>query len=152
VRAAAELAVPVCLMHMLGNPRVMQQDPVYNDVAVEVREFLTERAEHCEDAGVLRQNILLDPGFGFGKTLQQNLDLFQGLTNLLAAGYPLLIGVSRKAMIGQLTGKETSGRVSGSVAAAILAALKGAAILRVHDVAETCDALKVVTALWENRA
>ena len=152
VRAVADLGVPVCLMHMLGDPRVMQVDPVYDDVSSDIREFLIERAAHCESNGVLKRNIVLDPGFGFGKTLQQNLDLFKGLPALLAAGYPVLIGVSRKAMIGQLTGRETPDRVSGSVSAAVLAALMGVAILRVHDVAETCDALKVATALWDNRA
>jgi dihydropteroate synthase len=152
VRAVADLGVPVCLMHMQGTPQVMQLDPVYDDVCVDIREFLIERASHCENNGIKKQDIVLDPGFGFGKTLQQNLDLFRGLPALLAAGYPVLIGVSRKAMIGQLTGRETPERVAGSVTAAVLAALKGVVILRVHDVAETCDALKVATALWENRA
>ncbi len=152
VRAVADLRVPVCLMHMLGDPRVMQLDPVYDDVSGDIREFLIERAALCESNGVLKRNILLDPGFGFGKTLQQNLDLFKGLPALMEAGYPVLIGVSRKAMIGQLTGRDTPERVAGSVSAAVLAALMGVAILRVHDVAETRDALKVATALWDNRA
>jgi dihydropteroate synthase len=152
VQAVADLAVPVCLMHMLGDPRVMQQDPVYDDVSRDIREFLTARAAHCESNGVAKQNIVLDPGFGFGKTLQQNLDLFKGLPELLATRYPVLIGVSRKAMIGQLTGKQTPERVSGSVTAAVMAALMGVAILRVHDVAETVDALHVATALWDNQA
>jgi dihydropteroate synthase len=147
VEAAAELAVPVCLMHMLGDPRVMQQNPVYDDVTLEVKNFLLERAKLCENSGISSQNIVLDPGFGFGKTLQQNLELFHRLPDLVATGYPLLVGVSRKSMIGQLTGREASGRVSGSITAAALAARLGAAIVRVHDVAETLDALKVATAL-----
>jgi dihydropteroate synthase len=147
VEAAAELSVPVCLMHMLGDPRVMQHNPVYDEVTVEVKTFLLERAKHCENSGLLTQNIVLDPGFGFGKTVQQNLELFHRLPDLVATGYPLLVGVSRKSMIGQLTGREASGRVSGSITAAALAGRLGAAIVRVHDVAETLDALKVATAL-----
>ena len=148
VQAAADLGVPVCLMHMLGEPRVMQDNPVYEDVAAEVKCFLLDRAKHCEDGGILKNNIVLDPGFGFGKILQQNLDLFRGLPELVAGGYPVLIGVSRKAMIGQLTGREMPDRVVGSVTAAVLAVYRGAAIVRVHDVAETRDALKLATALW----
>jgi len=152
VQAAADLGVPVCLMHMLGDPRVMQHNPVYEDVTAEVKSFLLDRAKHCEDGGILRKNIVLDPGFGFGKTLQQNLDLFRGLPELVAGGYPVLIGVSRKAMIGQLTGKEMPHRVAGSVSAAVCAVHKGAAIVRVHDVAETRDALEVATALCDGYA
>lgn len=148
VQAVAELGVPVCLMHMLGEPRVMQHNPVYEDVAAEVKCFLLDRAKHCEDGGILKNNIVLDPGFGFGKILQQNLDLFRGLPELVAGGYPVMIGVSRKAMIGQLTGREMPDRVVGSVTAAVLAVYRGAAIVRVHDVAETRDALKLATALW----
>ena len=148
VKAAAELGVPVCLMHMLGDPRGMQDNPDYEDVAAEVTSFLLLRAKYCEDAGISRKNIVLDPGFGFGKTLQQNLGLFKGLPDLVASGYPVLVGMSRKAMIGHLTGNDVSERTWGSVAAAILAVGKGAAIIRVHDVAETRDALQVATALW----
>jgi dihydropteroate synthase len=148
VQAVADLAVPVCLMHMRGDPRVMQHNPVYDDVAAEVKHFLLERTRQCESGGVPRQNIVLDPGFGFGKTLQQNITLFHALPGLIASGYPLLVGVSRKTMIGQLTGSEMSGRMPGSITAAVLATRMGAAIVRVHDVAETCDALKVATALW----
>lgn len=148
MQAAADLAVPVCLMHMLGNPRVMQQDPSYEDVGVEVRDFLLERAKECENSGIAIENILLDPGFGFGKTLQQNIELFHTLPDLAAGAYPILVGVSRKAMIGQLTGREMPARVTGSVIAAVLACRLGAAIVRVHDVAETRDALKVTTALF----
>lgn len=144
---AASLSVPVCLMHMQGEPRVMQDKPVYTDVVAEVRQFLLERASECEQDGINRQNIVIDPGFGFGKTLQNNIDLFKALPELAKLNYPLLVGVSRKAMIGKVTGKDLAGRISGSVTAAALAAMSGAAIVRVHDVAETCDALKVVTAL-----
>ncbi len=145
--AAAELAIPVCLMHMQGEPRVMQNEPLYADVAVEVQSFLLERAQNCCQAGVLQHNIVLDPGFGFGKTLRHNVELFHALPNLAAAGYPLLVGLSRKAMIGQLTGADMLDRMPGSVTAAVLAALQGVAIVRVHDVAETRAALDVSTAL-----
>jgi len=148
VEAVAELAVPVCLMHMQGEPRVMQENPEYTDVAVEVRQFLLERAKHCEENGILQKNIILDPGFGFGKTLQHNIELFQALPSLVETGYPILVGVSRKAMIGQLTGRDTPDRMAGSITAAALAALQGASILRVHDVAETQDALNIAKALW----
>jgi dihydropteroate synthase len=152
MQAAADLAVPVCLMHMLGNPRVMQNDPVYDDVVGEVAAFLRERAALCENNGIARGNIVLDPGFGFGKTLQQNIALFKALSDLKAIGYPLLVGVSRKSMLGQLTGRDTPDRLAASVTAAVLAAQMGAGIVRVHDVAETCDALKVATALWQGWA
>jgi len=149
LQAAADLAVPVCLMHMLGDPRVMQNDPVYDDVACDVADFLLQRAALCESNGISKENIVLDPGFGFGKTLQQNITLFHALPELIAKAYPVLVGVSRKSMIGQLTGRGLTQRVPGSIAAAVLAAQMGAAIIRVHDVAETSDALKVATALWQ---
>lgn len=148
VEAAADLAVPVCLMHMLGNPRVMQDKPVYESVAADVQAFLLARAKQCEAGGVSKKNIVLDPGFGFGKTFAQNIELFHALQDLAANGYPLLVGVSRKAMIGQLTGKDMADRVPGSITAAVMAALRGAAIIRVHDVAATRDALDVAAALW----
>lgn len=144
---AAELSVPVCLMHMQGEPRQMQQNPVYDDVIAEVMDFLLTRARQCEHGGIPAKNILLDPGFGFGKTFQQNLDLFHNLPRLVRSGYPVLVGVSRKAMIGKLTGRQVSERTAGSVTAATLAVQLGAAFVRVHDVAETSDALKVLTAL-----
>ena len=152
VKAAAELAVPVCLMHMLGDPRVMQNKPEYDDVAAEVKRFLLARADQCVAGGISRQNIVLDPGFGFGKTFEQNLALFRALPDLVAQGYPVLVGMSRKAMIGQITGKEMADRAPGSITAATLAVGKGAAIVRVHDVAETRDALNVATALWDRSA
>lgn len=147
VQTAAELSVPVCLMHMSGDPRDMQNDPVYDDVATEVADFLLKRAKLCELGGISKQNIVLDPGFGFGKTLQQNVMLFHALPGLVASGYPVLVGISRKSMIGQLTGRGVTERVAGSITAAALAARAGVAIVRVHDVSETRDALKVATAL-----
>jgi len=152
LQAAVEIGVPVCLMHMLGNPRVMQNAPVYDDVAGEVTAFLLERAALCESNGIARENIVLDPGFGFGKTLEQNITLFRAIPDIAAMGYPLLVGVSRKSMLGQLTGRQTGDRVAASVAAAVLAAQMGAAIVRVHDVGETRDALEVATALWQGWA
>jgi dihydropteroate synthase len=148
LQAAADLAVPVCLMHMLGNPRVMQNEPVYDEVAGEVAAFLLERAALCESNGIASGDIVLDPGFGFGKNLQQNIALFGSIGDMAAMGYPLLVGVSRKSMLGQLTGRDTGDRLAASVTAAVLAAQMGAAIVRVHDVAETRDALEVATALW----
>lgn len=148
LQTAADLKVPVCLMHMLGNPRVMQSAPVYTDVDKQITQFLLNRAGQCEVAGIDKSNILLDPGFGFGKTLEQNIRLFHGLPGLVEHGYPILVGISRKAMIGQLTGRDMNERLAGSCAAAICAAQMGAAIVRVHDVAETSDALKVATALF----
>jgi dihydropteroate synthase len=118
----------------------------------EVLQFLLDRATVCQSAGVAQQNIVLDPGFGFGKTFVQNIDLFHALPELAAAGYPLLVGISRKAMIGQLTGKGLPERMPGSVSAAMLAVLAGASIVRVHDVAETHDALQVMTALSSLKA
>jgi dihydropteroate synthase len=115
LQAAAELDVPVCLMHMLGDPREMQNNPVYDEVVSEVTGFLLERAGLCEKSGISKDNIVLDPGFGFGKTLQHNIALFHALPDLVSSGYPLLVGVSRKAMIGQLTGRDVAGRVAGSV-------------------------------------
>jgi len=152
MEAAAALAVPVCLMHMQGEPRVMQDAPVYDDVAREVENFLLERAWLCELNGIMPRNIVLDPGFGFGKTLQHNIDLFQALPRLAAKGYALLAGVSRKAMIGTMTGRELADRMPGSIVGAALAVLNGADIVRVHDVAETRDALNVATALWKPSA
>lgn len=147
VEMAVKLNVPVCLMHMQGEPREMQQNPVYDDVVAEVMDFLLTRAGQCERGGIPAKNILLDPGFGFGKTFQQNLDLFHSLPRFVMSGYPILVGVSRKAMIGKLTGRQVRERTSGSITAAALAVQLGAAFVRVHDVAETRDALKVLAAL-----
>ena len=143
LQAASELGVPVCLMHMQGEPRTMQHDPQYEDVLAEVAAFLRERAAACEAAGVARDGILLDPGFGFGKTLEHNLALLRGLPDLVGTGYPLLVGVSRKSMIGAITGRDVGQRLAGSLAVALMALQAGAKILRVHDVAETVDVLKM---------
>jgi len=144
---AAQLGVPVCLMHMLGTPGTMQHAPSYTDIVDEVAAFLSERARECVAAGIDRSAIWIDPGFGFGKTLAHNLQLLAGLDRLSTLGFPLLVGVSRKAMIGALTGRETTMRVAGSVAAALIAYQRGARVLRVHDVAQTLDALKVAHAI-----
>ena len=144
---AARLSVPVCLMHMQGEPRDMQVDPRYDDVVAEVGEFLVARARACEAAGIPGDHILLDPGFGFGKSLQHNIELFRALPRLRALGYPLLVGISRKSTLGALTGRPVEERLAGSVAGALLAARSGADVVRVHDVAETVDALKVAEAL-----
>ena len=137
----------VCLMHMLGEPGTMQRAPQYGDVVREVREFLAERVARCREAGIADNRLVLDPGFGFGKTLEHNLALFQALTATGTDELPLLVGVSRKSMLGAITGRPVEQRVAASVAAALLGVLKGAKILRVHDVAETKDALAVLAAI-----
>jgi dihydropteroate synthase len=146
--AAAELGVPVVLMHMLGEPRSMQQQPEYDDVVAQVHRFLAERIFAAEMAGIAKKRIVVDPGFGFGKTLQHNLTLLSQLERFTELGVPLLAGLSRKRSIGELTGREDAReRVHGSVAAHLIAAQRGAMLLRVHDVAATVDALKVWTAV-----
>ena len=140
--------VAVCLMHMQGEPRTMQKNPHYGDVVSEVRDFLLERARVCEKGGIASSRILLDPGFGFGKMLEHNIALLKNIGQLAGEGYPLLVGISRKSMIGQLLGEApVERRLNGSVAAAVIAAMQGASILRVHDVRETVEALKIVEAL-----
>lgn len=142
--AAAELGVPVCLMHMQGEPRSMQDAPRYDDVVAEVHGFFTQRLFACEMAGIAKKNLVIDPGFGFGKDLEHNLRLLAHLHRFTELGVPVLAGLSRKGMIGKLTGRDApTERVAGSVAAALIAAQNGAMILRVHDVAATVDALKV---------
>ena len=138
--------VGVCLMHMRGEPRTMQERPVYADVVVEVREFLEERVAACLDAGIAAARLLVDPGFGFGKTVSHNLALLANLRALSSIELPILVGLSRKSTLGELTGKAVDARLPASIAAAVLAAVNGAAVLRVHDVGETVDALKVVDA------
>lgn len=148
LEAAAALGVPVCLMHMQGQPRSMQEDPRYADVVTEVRDWLLARARAAEAAGIPRERQLLDPGFGFGKTLAHNLQLLRGLDTLAATGYPLLAGLSRKSMIGKVLGDApVDRRLYGSVSGAVIAALKGARILRVHDVRPTAEALRLVAAM-----
>ena len=143
IDAVARAGVAVVAMHMQGTPGTMQAQPRYDDVVGEVREFLLGRAHALESAGVARARIALDPGFGFGKTLAHNEELFRGIPALGDMGYPLVVGVSRKRMIGELTGRPMAERAAGSVAAALLAAQNGAAMVRVHDVKETVDAIKV---------
>jgi dihydropteroate synthase len=145
--AAADSGVPVCLMHMQGEPRTMQEAPSYDDVVAEVREFLLLRVADCEAAGIARERILIDPGFGFGKTLEHNLSLLRHLDELARSGLPLLVGMSRKSMIGAILDKPVQHRLAGSLAVAVMAAMKGASIIRAHDVAETVDALKLVAAV-----
>lgn len=137
----------VCLMHMQGEPGSMQQAPQYHDVVAEVVSYLGERLALCRQAGIATERIVLDPGFGFGKTLEHNLALFRALPRLLGAGHPLLVGVSRKTMLGAITDRPVGERLPASIAAAMLAAQKGAKIVRVHDVAATVDALKVQAAI-----
>ncbi len=147
LQAAAEAAVPVCLMHMQGEPRSMQSDPVYDDVLQDLLSFFEQRIAACTDAGIPRERLLIDPGFGFGKTLHQNLQLLHGLDRFAEFGLPVLVGISRKSMIGALLDKPADQRLYGSLAAAVLAAQRGAAILRVHDVGPTVDALMVAAAV-----
>lgn len=142
----------LCVMHMRGEPRTMQSAPQYADVVGEVAEFLIERAAVLRTAGVDASRVVLDPGFGFGKTLEHNLALLAALPRLAAKGYPVLAGLSRKSMLGAITGRAIDERVTASAAAALLAAERGAAIVRVHDVAETRDALAVLRALAEFEA
>jgi dihydropteroate synthase len=145
--AARDCSVPVCLMHMRGQPGTMQASPAYVDVVAEVSAFLQERVDACVAAGIPRERLLLDPGFGFGKTLQHNLALLAGLGELHRQELPLVVGISRKSMIGALTGREVQDRLAGSLAAAVLAVDRGARVVRVHDVAPTVDALRVAWAL-----
>ena len=147
LEAAADCGVPVCLMHMQGSPETMQQSPDYRDVVPEVRTFLAERKRACLDAGIRPDHLLVDPGFGFGKTLSHNLALLASLGRLGSLGVPIMVGVSRKAMLGQLTGRAVGDRLPASLAAAVIAAQRGASVLRVHDVAATRDALAVLEAV-----
>ncbi len=147
LEAAAVSGLPVCLMHTLGEPQVMQNNPQYRNVAAEVVAFLRERVDACEKVGISRSHLVLDPGFGFGKTLEQNLSLFRALPLLVAEGLPIMIGVSRKSMIGAILGKPVEQRVYGSAALAVLAAQAGVAIIRVHDVVATVDSLKILEAV-----
>ena len=145
--AAAATGLPVCLMHMLGEPGDMQDNPQYQDVTKEVGEFLAERMARCASVGIPAERIILDPGFGFAKTLLHNLSLFKHMESLHALGRPLLVGVSRKSMIGQALNRPVGERLYGGLALAVLASQKGARILRVHDVAETVDVVKMIAAV-----
>jgi len=150
LQAAAKAGVPLCLMHMQGEPGTMQAAPAYRDVVSEVRDFLRRRVEAGLGAGIPSERLLLDPGFGFGKTLAHNLTLLAGLAELCALGFPVLVGLSRKSMIGTLTGRAVNERLAGSLAAAVLAVERGARLVRVHDVAPTVDALRVAWALRDS--
>ncbi|AHG78863.1 Dihydropteroate synthase [Mannheimia varigena USDA-ARS-USMARC-1388] len=150
LETAAELGLPVCLMHMQGNPQTMQQKPEYDDVLEEVADFLNQRIFACMTAGIPREHIILDPGFGFGKTVQHNYQLLKHLKAFVDSGFSVLAGLSRKSMIGAVLDKPVEQRVIGSVAAALLAAQNGAKILRVHDVAETADVLKIWQAMLDS--
>ncbi|MEE4619715.1 dihydropteroate synthase [Pseudomonas alliivorans] len=147
LEAAAATGLPVCLMHMLGEPGDMQDNPHYQDLVGEVSAFLVDRMERCELAGIPRGRIILDPGFGFAKTLEHNLSLFKHMEALHALGRPLLVGVSRKSMIGAVLGRPVDERLIGGLALAALAMTKGARILRVHDVAETADVVRMIAAV-----
>ncbi|MFP3873612.1 MAG: dihydropteroate synthase [Thiohalophilus sp.] len=150
LEAAAELGVPICLMHMQGQPRTMQASPHYDDVVEEVLAFLLQRIEACQAAGIAPQRLIIDPGFGFGKTVQHNLSLFRHLPRFVDSGYPVLVGVSRKSLIGKLLDERpVDGRLAGSLALATLAGWLGAAIVRVHDVRETADALAMCRAVQQ---
>ena len=147
LQAAAATGLPVCLMHMRGEPGDMQNSPHYDDLVGEVSAFLVDRMQQCAAAGIAPDRIVLDPGFGFAKTLQHNLSLFKHMDALLSLGRPLLVGVSRKSMIGQALNRPVAERLYGSLALAALAMTKGARILRVHDVAQTVDVVRMIAAV-----
>jgi dihydropteroate synthase len=149
LETAAALDVPVCLMHMQGTPVTMQVAPSYADVVAEVRGFLLDRVDACHRAGIPFEHLLVDPGFGFGKTLVHNLELLAGLRRIADIGYPVMAGLSRKGMLGEITGRDVTQRDVASAAAAMIAAGNGASVVRVHDVAGTVDALAVVNAVAE---
>jgi dihydropteroate synthase len=145
--AAAAAGVPVCLMHMQGDPQTMQRQPRYVDVVTEVKDFLLRRASECVAAGLSRDCLILDPGFGFGKKLEHNLGLLRGLDVLVATGFPVLVGLSRKSMLGDLLGRPVEDRLPGSLALAVAARQRGASIVRVHDVAATLDVFRTLDAV-----
>lgn len=146
LQAAAETGLPVCLMHMQGQPKTMQEAPKYEDVFADVERFFNEHIVRCEQAGIAKEKLLLDPGFGFGKNLSHNYQLLARLGEFHHFGLPLLVGMSRKSMVGQLLNVGPSERLNGSLACAVIAAMQGAQIIRVHDVKETVEALRVVEA------
>lgn len=149
LEAALSTGLPVALMHMQGSPKTMQNNPVYQDPVTEVRRWLLDRASACEAAGFDRSQLLIDPGFGFGKTLAHNVALFQRLNQLVDTGYPVVVGVSRKSMLGELTGRPVDQRAVASATAAAMAVMAGASVVRVHDVAETRDAITVMRQLMQ---
>ena len=147
LEAAADANVPVCLMHMKGQPRTMQNNPEYSDVIDEVSQFLIARAKVCEQVGIAKESILFDPGYGFGKTLEHNYALVKHLPDIMSLGFPVLVGMSRKSMIGNLLNRKVDERLAGSVSLATIVAQMGAQIIRVHDVKETADAVNIVKML-----
>jgi dihydropteroate synthase len=150
LRAASALGTPVCLMHMQGEPRTMQDNPRYDDVVAEVTQFLQERVAECLDAGIDEERIVIDPGLGFGKSAGDNIVLLANLRQLSSLGLPVLIGISRKSTLGVITGRDVNARLPASVAAAVMAVERGASIIRAHEVAETVDALKIARAVMES--
>lgn len=150
LEAAVKTGLPICLMHMSGEPDTMQNNPHYDDVVQEVKLFLLDRLEIALQAGIPRKNLLVDPGFGFGKNLKHNLQLLKNLAEFKTLGYPLLVGLSRKSMLGLILDKPVNQRLYGSLSAAVICAMSGADIIRVHDVTETRDALAIVIALKQN--
>lgn len=149
VEAASELDVAVCLMHMQGEPGTMQENPGYQDIPGDILDFLSKRITACRDAGIDDEKIVIDPGFGFGKTHEHNVRLLASLDRFQELGMPLLVGLSRKSTLGALTGKDVEGRLPAGIAAAILAVERGAHIVRTHDVDETIDALKIASAVMQ---
>jgi len=149
LQAVADLGIPVCLMHMQGKPRTMQANPEYEQVTSDVKAFLRDRAARCVEAGVASDLIVIDPGFGFGKTHQHNVELLANLRQFADLEFPLLVGLSRKSTLGELTGRDVEDRLAGSISAAVIAVMNGAQILRVHDIRETVDALRVASAVLE---
>ena len=147
LQIVAESNAGLCLMHMQGTPQTMQENPHYENVVTEVKDFLRQRRDACLAAGIQQDRILLDPGFGFGKTRAHNITLAKSLAELLDLGCPLLVGLSRKSVLGQVTGNDVDARLYASIAAAVISAMQGAHLLLVHDVRATVEALKVVTAL-----
>jgi dihydropteroate synthase len=146
LEAAAETGLPVCLMHMQGQPKTMQDAPKYDDVVADVTRYFVDYIARCERAGISKEKLLLDPGFGFGKNLSHNYELLARLSEFHHFGLPMLVGMSRKSMVGQLLNVGPSERLSGSLACAVIAAMQGAHIIRVHDVKETVEAMRVVEA------
>lgn len=151
IEVVATCGVPACLMHMQGQPRTMQHAPHYLNVIDEVKRFLLQRVEACVAAGIQRDRIMIDPGFGFGKTLAHNLTLLKGLKHFVETGLPVMAGISRKSMIGAILNADIDQRLYGSIATAVMAAEAGASLLRVHDVKPTVDALRIVSAVMSQR-
>lgn len=146
LEAAAETGLPICIMHMSGQPKTMQQTPDYKNVVVEVKQYLSDEIERCEAAGIAKNRLIIDPGFGFGKNLVHNYQLLAKLNEFHALGVPLLVGMSRKSMIGELLDVPLEERLIGGIACAVIAAMQGAQIIRAHDVKETVQAMKIVQA------